>query len=275
VNASRILAVIAGVAAFWAAAFAFQKPFREYQGQEYSNFPLPPDAAEKTEFVFARLMYPQGNWGIFGRWSRFDWREGRSAWTNDYPRSDRHFVTALRRLSRVQVRSVEQPVNLEDGDDVYNWPWLYSVGPNHWRLTDAQVEKLRDYLARGGFLLADDFWGEDDWAYFERSMARVFPGRGIAEIENGDPIFHSVFDLSDRYQVPGEWSLHGPPYLNGGSVPHWRAVYDDKGRVVVAILFNHDTGDSWEWADDPGYPERYSALGIRTGVNYVVYAMTH
>ena len=57
--------------------------------------------------------------------------------------------------------------------------------------------------------------------------------------------------------------------------PHWRAVYDDKGRIVIAVLFNHDTGDSWEWADDPAYPQRYSALGIRTGVNYVVYALTH
>ncbi len=89
------------------------------------------------------------------------------------------------------------------------------------------------------------------------------------------PIFHTVFDLDQRYQVSGQWSLGGMPYLNGGRDPHWRAIYDDKGRIVVAVLFNHDTGDSWEWADDPDYPERYSALGIRTGVNYVVYSMTH
>jgi len=268
------MALAASLAAV-ASLRAFQKPFREYPGQEYSDFPLPPDYRQKTEVAFARLMYPQGNWGIFGRWSRFDWTQGRSAWTNDYPRSDRHFATALRRLTRLEVRSVEQPVNLDDGDDVFNWPWLCSVGPNHWRLTDAQIAKLRDYLNRGGFLLADDFWGDDDWDRFARSMNRLAPGRPIVEIADDDPIFHTVFDISERYQVPGEWSLHGPPYLNGGRDPHWRAIYDDRGRIMIAILFNHDTGDSWEWADDPGYLERYSALGIRTGVNYVVYAMPH
>ena len=106
-------------------------------------------------------------------------------------------------------------------------------------------------------------------------MSRLFPGRPIVEIPDGDQIFHSVFDLDKRYQVSGEWSLNGLPYLNGGSDPHWRAIYDDKNRITLTVLFNHDTGDSWEWADDPNYPERYSALGIRTGVNYVTYAMTH
>ena len=254
---------------------AFQMPFREYEGQEYNDFPLPPDYKDKAEFVFARMMYPQGDWGIFGFLYRFDWRQGRSAWTNDYPRADRHFALALRRLTRLQVRSVEQPVSPDDGDDIYNWPFLYCAGPDQWNMNEAELSKVRDYLARGGFLLGDDFWGEQDWYYFERNMAKLLPARPIVEIGNNDPIFHTVFDLDQRYQVSGQWSLGGIPYLNGGRDPHWRAIYDDKGRIEVAVLFNHDTGDSWEWADDPDYPERYSALGIRTGVNYVIYAMTH
>ena len=88
-------------------------------------------------------------------------------WTQDYPRADRHFPLAVRRLTRVDVRSVEQPVNLDDGDDVYNWPWLYAVQTGHWSLTDAQAAKLRDYLLRGGFFMCDDFWGEDDWEVFD------------------------------------------------------------------------------------------------------------
>jgi hypothetical protein len=256
--------------------YAFQKPFREYISQEgYNDFPKPPDYRDETEFVFARMMYPQGNWGIFGRYWRYNYKEGNSAWTNDYPRSDRHFVLALRRLTRVNVRSVEQAVDPFDGDEIFNWPWLYCAGPDQWNFTDEQYAKIREYLARGGFILGDDFWGDSDWYYFEQNMARLYPGRPIVEIENKDQIFHTVYDLNERYQVSGQWSLGGLPYLNGGSVPHWRAIYDDKGRIPIAVLFNHDTGDSWEWADDPSYPERYSALGIRTGVNYVVYGLTH
>jgi hypothetical protein len=147
-----------------------------------------------------------------------------------------------------------------------------------WKLTDSQAKTLREFLLRGGFLMLDDFWREDEWARFEESMKRVFPDRPIVEIENGDAIFHTVYDLNDRYQVPGQWALGGRGYMSqraAGTVAHWRAIYDDKGRIMVAMCFNSDLGDSWEWADDPGYPEKYSALGIRIGVNYVVYAMTH
>jgi hypothetical protein len=143
-------------------------------------------------------------------------------------------------------------------------------------LTPAQAERLREYLLRGGFLMLDDFWGTEEWLRFVESMKVVFPDRPIVEIENGDAIFHTVYDLDDRYQVPGEWALaRGTTYRNDGSVPRWRGIYDDRGRLMVAMCFNNDVGDSWEWADDPGYPEKYSALGIRIGVDYVIYSLTH
>src|SRR5579863_10593707 len=110
----------------------FHRPFREYPSVEYGYAPLPPDWQEKTEFAFARLMYPPGaNDGYRGRFDG-DWRQGLSLWTQDYPRADRHFSQAVRRLTRLDVRSVEQPVNLEDGDDVYHWPWLYAVQVGRW-----------------------------------------------------------------------------------------------------------------------------------------------
>jgi len=109
-------------------------------------------------------------------------------------------------------------------------------------------------------------------------MAKVFPDRPVVEIPNEDAIFHSVYDLDDRYQILGMWALGrrgGMAQRARGTVPHWQGIYDDKGRGMVAITFNSDVGDSWEWADEPSYPEKFSALGIRLGVNYVVYSMTH
>ena len=262
------------------AVYAVERPFRVYSSMEaYDNIPLPPDYQEKSEWIFARLMYPQHPYARYGRYRYghgMDWREGGTSWTQDYPRADRHFAAAMRRLTRTHVRSVEQPVNLDDDDDVYNYPWLCAGEMGDWKLTEAQASKLRDYLLRGGFLMLDDFWGTEEWGRFMESMEMVFPDRPIVEIENDDAIFHTVYDLDDRYQVPGEWALaRRTTYRNDGAIPHWRGIYDDHGRLMVAMTFNSDVGDSWEWADDPHYPEKYSALGIRIGVNYVVYSMTH
>jgi uncharacterized protein DUF4159 len=274
-----LLCLAAGVASF-TALYAVERPFRVYYSMEaYDNVPLPPDYQEKTDWVFARLMYPQHPFSRFGRYRygrSMDWREGGTSWTQDYPRADRHFAAALRRLTRIHVRSVEQPINLDDDDDAFNYPWLAAGEMGDWKLTEAQADKLRDYLLRGGFLMLDDFWGTEEWLRFMESMKVVFPDRPIVEIENSDAIFHTVYDLDDRYQVPGEWALaRGTTYRNDGSVPRWRGIYDDRGRLMVAMCFNNDVGDSWEWADDPGYPEKYSALGIRIGVDYVMYSLTH
>jgi hypothetical protein len=282
-NYRKALLLVSAGAALLSSVFAAKRPFRVYPSMEpYDDVELPPDFNDQSEWVFARLMYPQHPRARFGGYRRFgggDWREGGTSWTQDYPRADRHFAQALRRLSRIHVRSVEQPVNLDDGDDAFNYPWMNAGEMGDWKLTGAQAAALREYLLRGGFIMLDDFWGASEFNRFEESMRVVFPDRQIVEIANDDPIFHVVYDLDDRYQVPGTWALQrGSTYRNGdegGSVAHWLGIYDDHGRVMVAMTYNSDVGDSWEWADDPNYPEKYSALGIRIGVNYVMYSMTH
>ncbi|HVT94708.1 MAG TPA: DUF4159 domain-containing protein [Bryobacteraceae bacterium] len=270
----KLLQRCACLAACLGSLWAFQRPFREYRGVEYDGMEPPPDWNEKTEWAFARLMFPGGwNDGYRGRFDG-DWRQGLTLWTQDYPRADRHFSAAVRRLTRIHVRSVEQPVNPEDGDEIYNWPWIYAVQVGEWGITDGQAKKLRDYLLRGGFFMADDFHGTEEYSVFEESMNRVFPDRKLVEIDNKDAIFHTVYDLDDRYRITGFEHLR-TGYKKDGIVAHWKAIYDDKGRVMVAASFNSDIGDSWEWADSPRYPERFSALGIRIGVNYIIYAMTH
>jgi hypothetical protein len=265
-----------------------QRPFREYPAWEYNNFPLPNDYNVPGEWTFARLMYPTSHFNIDWQslWRRgYDWREGQTNWTIDYPRSDRHLALAIRRLTRINARSAEQPINLDEDDDVYNYPWLYAVEVGHWELTDSQIQKFREYLLRGGFFMCDDFHGTDEWNVFIMTMNKVFPDRPIVDLDNNSPIFHTVYDLDDRYQVPGmqftqtgsicEKCATNPRWGSGGDVPHWRGIYDDKGRLMVAICHNMDLGDSWENADEPAYPQKFSALGIRIGVNYLTYAFTH
>src|SRR5713101_8195482 len=134
------------------AAFGYQRPFREYPGWEYEDFPRPHDWQAPGEWIFARLMYPSIR---YSDRPYTDWTLGAANWTIDYPRSDRHLSAAVRRLTRVDARSVEQPVNPDDGDDIYNWPFLYGVEVGHWDLTDGQAKKMRDYLLRGGFFMCD------------------------------------------------------------------------------------------------------------------------
>ena len=253
-----------------------QRAFRQYPSVEghAESVALPPDWQRRAEWAFARLMYPPGP--LDGYRGRFDgdWREGLSLWTQDYPRADRALAQAVKRLTHVDARSVEQPVNFDDGDEIYNWPWLYAVQVGEWGLTEPQAKKLRDYLLRGGFFMADDFHGSEEQAYFENTMKMVFPDRPIVDIPGNDPIFHTVFDLDDRYQIPGAEHLY-TGYKKDGRVAHWRGIYDDKGRVVVAATFQSDVGDSWEWADAPTYPAESAALGIRIGIDYIIYSMTH
>ncbi|HUA61502.1 MAG TPA: DUF4159 domain-containing protein [Verrucomicrobiae bacterium] len=273
----RAGALVAGGISIFSALYAFQKPFRSYPGLEYSNWAPPPDKNTLTEWTFARLMYPPVGRYYGGVEFYGSWKEGGSNWTMDYPRSDRHLAMAVSRLTRIHVRQAEEPIDLDD-NDVYDWPWLYAVEVGHWSLTDSQAKTLREYLDRGGFLMVDDFHGDVEWRTFYESLHKVFPDRQVVDLEDSNSIFHTLYDLDHRYQVPGALYLEtGLTYEKGesGRPPHWRAIYDDRGRVVVAICHNMDLGDSWEHADNPQYPADFSNLGIRIGINYIVYAFTH
>jgi hypothetical protein len=127
-------------------------------------------------------------------------------------------------------------------------------------------------------MMFDDFWGPEEYDRFDESMKAIFPDRPVVEIDSKDAIFHAVYDLDDRVQVLGDWCVHFSMQCQQravGTQAHWMGVYDDKNRVMIAISFNSDIGDAWEWADGPQYPEKMAGLAIRIGVNYVVYSMTH
>src|SRR5277367_6802927 len=258
-----VLLSVAGFA-MWA-----QRIFQEYPGVEYENFPLPPDYRETTEWTRARLKYPS----IL---APHGYPDGRNRWTVDYPRSDRHLLQCARRLTRIHSRSVEQIVELDGADDVYNWPMMYAVEVGYWNLTDDQALQLREFLLRGGFFMCDDFHGTIEWDNFMASMRRVFPDRPVVDLDNKDPIFHVIYDLDHRFQVPGwQWYFSHQVYEYDGFEAKWRGIYDDKGRVMVAICHNMDLGDAWEWSDDPRYPEKFASLAYRIAVNYFVYDLTH
>lgn len=233
------------------------------------------DSGEKAEFYWSRLRYTSANEYGGGGGGRFGYGYSFAGWSRDYPKADRQFLEALKRLTRIQMRSYEQVVDL-DSDEIFNYPWVYAVQVANWSFTDAEAKRLREYLLKGGFLMVDDFHGTDDWERFMTGMRQVLPDRPVEDLADSDEIFHVLYDLSERMQIPGEQYVNtGRTYEKDGYVPKWRAIRDDKGRIVVAICHNMHLGDAWEWADIPEYPENFSSMAFRVGINYIVYGMTH
>jgi hypothetical protein len=246
---------------------ALQANFKQYPGEEDNPAPVPADAFERTEWAFARLRYPSG--------SHSSYSGPRGTWPTDFPKADRQLVQGVRRLTRLHTRSTEQVIDL-DTEEIFNWPWVYAVEVGHWELTDKQCKMMREYLLRGGFLMVDDFHGTYEWETFMASMGRIFPDRPVVEIENEDAIFHVIYDLDSRVQVPGlQYVYSHKIYEKDGKIPHWRAIYDDDRRIMVAMTFNQDHGDAFEHADNPQYEMKYTSQAYRTAINYIIYSMTH
>ncbi len=267
-----VVAIVVAIAA--AAPAAAQREFRVYPSFEgdVAEAPLPPDYQVPGELVVGHLMFPDNSFGRGG-----DWRRGGTGWTDDYPKGDRALVQMLRRFTSTDVRAVEQPVNLEDGDDAFYWPFLVAGLAGSMDLDDEQAAKLRAHLLRGGFLFCDSFFGEGNYAVFVESMRRVFPDRPIINLTDEHPIFHSFYDLPEMTKVviPNANEVFWGGRRMGRGPPRWQGIEDDDGRLMVLIAYNNDVQDAWQWADDPRYPHELINLALRLGVNVAMYAMTH
>jgi hypothetical protein len=212
-----------------------------------------------AEFHFVRVMYADNG-------NRPSWR---GWWAQDYNDAEANFLPNLARMTRV---SVGQPKTLPLTDErLFEYPWLYATQTGDWDLSDAELAQLREYLLRGGFLMCDDFWGEE-WQVFAETMARLFPEHPMEELHDADAVLRVVYPIDEFTQIPGLRHLRN---LDNLPAPRWYGIYDDQRRLMVGINYNQDVGDSWEHANLPEYPQPMTALGYRFGINYIVYAMTH
>jgi hypothetical protein len=269
-RSSLVIALTVALLAVVAAAqYGYRRPLRpgnvweRYESEMQDPIDDPPDARTPGEFELGRLRYrsPHDN--------RF-----RKRWGIDANKGDRTFIALLSRLTRINAQAIETIVDV-DQDEIYSHPFLVAISVGFWQFSPAQAQRLRQYFDRGGFLLVDDFHNDGEWANFIAGMNIINPEFRWDELQLGDPAFHTVYDMSNRVRVPGANVVNGSQIERGGVEPHWRAIRDEKGRMIVAISFNQDMGDGWEFADIPDYPEKYSSIAIRLGLNYVAYAMTH
>lgn len=218
-----------------------------------------------AEFHMARLVYGGGGCAGSRGWCN-PW------WAVDYPEAEANFLPAVQRYTNLSVANDSRHLPLTD-DRIFDYPWLFvqQVARGNWNPSAAEVDRLREYLLRGGFMVVDDFHGMREWMHFEAVMRRVLPDFPIVDVPEDDLLMNVFFELNQDTQIPGERHLRGWDMLGPAS---WRGVYDRQGRLMVAINYNIDMGDAWEHADDPNYPASMTALAYRFGVNYIIYAMT-
>ncbi len=215
------------------------------------------------EFYFTRAVYS-------------DIRARFPSWSVDYPKADRQFLIGLRQLTNIDASGAEHPIRLDD-PALREFPVLYAVEVGYMSLTEAERRGLRDYLLAGGFLVVDDFWGTWEWLNFERQIRTVLPEYAIVDIPLDHPLLHVFYDIDEIVQVPnvGQGRSGGPTWEKDGYIPAFRGIMNEEGRILVAIVWNSDLGDAWEWAEDPFYPLRFSNFAYQLGVNLMVYAMSH
>ena len=247
-----------------------------------------PDWKIEPEFrrdvwTFCRVRYSSNSRG------RSRYGRGGGDWATDYPDSDLNLSWRLMQMTSLRVDPDGRVIDLID-PELFNYPWIYIAEPGGLEFTDEEVPILRKYLHNGGFLMVDDFWGDEQWQNFYEQMKRVFPEREPEELSMEHPVFHSVFDLKmskQELQIPNVGDGVDSQY-NGGITwerrwgpsareVHFKGIFDDKRRMMVFIAHNTDNGDGWEREGESKFyfHEFSEKKAYPLGINVIFYAMTH
>lgn len=225
---------------------------------------------EKDVFTFTRIRYSRGGFGRGG------------GWATDLPDADLNLSFRLQQMTSMRVDPNGRIVELTD-PELADFPFIYIVEPGRLAFTDDEIAALRRYLLNGGFLMLDDFWGEEAWANVAYVFRQVFPERSFTELPLEHPLYRSVFEIKGKYQVPNvglgvESQHHGVTWeREDAQQVHHRALFDDKGRLMVLALHNTDNGDGWEREGESDYYfHNFSEkVAYPLGINIIFYIMTH
>ena len=220
-------------------------------------------------FTFVRIRY-----------TSYSGRGGK--WATDYPDADLNLSYRLQEMTSLKVHPEGKVIELTD-PELFEYPFIYIIEPGDLWFEEAEVKALRKYLLNGGFLMVDDFWGGDEYDNFAHEMKRVFPDREPKELPLEHPVFHCVFDLKEKPQLPSigqamnGMSFEWRPGHDDGSEVHYQGIMDDKGRMMAIICHNTDLGDGWEREGENQYYFRNFSepKAYPMGINIIFYAMTH
>ncbi len=219
--------------------------------QGFRRFVWEPNVPYDGKFTFARLSYA-----------------GLGGWQYDYPAMERHLMTMLQEITELHPHRTGSNIHAMDDPELLKYPVAYLSEPGYWHASESEVVGLRTYLAKGGFLIVDDFMN-NEWYNFEREILRVLPGADIRPLEVTHPVFDSFFKI-DSLVMP----YPGRPQL----MAEFYGIFEDNDpsrRLMVVINYNNDIGDYMEWSDENFWPVNVTNDAYKFAINYIVYGMTH
>jgi hypothetical protein len=235
-----------------------------------------PAGFERDVFTFVRIKYRSGGRG----WHPY----GRNRWATDFPDADLNISYRLQQMTSMKVDPDGRVLELTD-PELFRFPFIYIVEPGDLYFSDEEVATLRRYLLNGGFLMVDDFWGEDEYENLAEQLKRVFPERDPVDIPRNHPIFSCVFNIPPdlNLQIPAVDRGTASQYTGvtweryDAKEVHLRGLFDDKGRLMVMICHNTDNGDGWEREGENEYyfREFSEKKAYPLGINIIFYALTH
>jgi hypothetical protein len=259
-------ALVLGLAAAALAQRRFGDGFGRYD--EYPRVPAIHNVPYDGQFTFVRVKYDTATGGY--------WAGGRPSWVHGYPLAEENLMRIMDDLSFFNARTDQVNVLTLEDPELFKYPLAYLIEVGWWTLSDAGAVALRTYLAKGGFVIVDDFkelgWRGDmtgGWEPFERNMNRVLPGVQFFDMKMSHPIFHAFFEIE---------TLENFPQAYNAGRPIFKGVYEDNDpskRLMMIVNYNTDISQFWEWSGRGLRPVDDTNEAYKLGVNYLFYGMTH
>jgi hypothetical protein len=261
---NRRTGVLVVIALLCLAAAATAQRRRFFYGWDETVANAPYDG----RFTFARVRYTPAPGGT--------WAGGRPSWVHGYPLAEQNLMQIMREVSLLDAHDEDMNVVTLDDPDLFRYPIAYIIEVGWWTMNEREVEGLRAYLQKGGFLIVDDFkvagWRGlpgGGWQPFEDNVRRVLPGARFFDMNPSDPIFHCFFEIESLDDFP-------QAYTYGKAV--FRGVYEDndpRKRLLMIVNYNTDVSQYWEWSGRGFRPFDDTNEAYKLGVNYLIYGLTH
>ena len=256
------------------------------EGAELDNGP---DDLDKYDFLMPRVKYAHQ-------------KKEADPW-NARPGGDANLLRELSSVIRCRVKpirfiddwqqfAVEGQLNavvtFDEPDKLKKYPFLFMTGENPYKFDSRQKANLKEYIARGGFLLMDDCVVGNGGDFFYKSsyalLEEDFSSGAVKRIPPEHEVFHNVYDLGDTglplMQLLTPTPVPGFRRLSQSPIPYMHGQNHGARGVFIGdrlAVFLSSTDIHCGWCDSRGgvFGRHNYKKAIEMGINIIMYAISH